>query len=1191
MPALAIRRCLPIFLLAFATVSVAGGAEGRIESWPLAPRKPAAGATRFATLPPAVTGIHSPNPYDDPRMWGDRYKVFMLGPIGTGVAIADYDGDGRPDVFVTNKCATNRLFRNLGDWRFEDVTDRAGVAGPTDAWKGGVAFADVNNDGRPDLYVCRWNAANLLYINQGDGTFREQALAAGVAVRDASMMAAFCDYDRDGWLDFYLQTNFLDAVAYPDGRRDRLFHNRGDGTFEEVTDRAGIFGETHGHSATWWDFNTDGWPDLYVANDFTPPDQLYRNNGDGTFTDVLAATLPHTPIYAMGSDLGDVDNDGRIDLFVADMLPTDPQRDRRTMIELRERFPDLPDPSWPAQFVRNALYLNTGAARFQEAAELAGIASSDWTWAVRFEDLDNDGRLDLFVTDGMVRDLFENDLTRKIEGFSALEQGRAVKAWPVLREPNHAFRNLGDLQFVEAGSEWGLDHRGVSFGAAFGDLDSDGDLDLVFVNYDAEPTVCRNDGVDGHSLEVRLRGTASNRFGVGATVRIETATGPQVRQLVLARGYMSTSEPLLHFGLGTETTIRQLTVVWPSGSEQTFTDLAADRIYEITEPSDGQFARTVLARPAAKSTWFVENAGELGLQLASHDATQVNELTAQPLLPSRQDPLGPALAIGDLDGDGHDDLVLGGAAGEGLQLCLADGQGRFRPPVSSTRTVGAADAGVAIFDANADGRSDVFVTKGGAVLPADDGGYQPRLLFSRGGGRYQAPVGDALPVFTASAGPAVVADFDRDGQLDGFIGGRVVVGSYGATPRSALWMNRGNRFADETAARAPGLATAGMISGALITDVDQDGWPDLLLARQWDTIQYWHNEAGKGFVDRSAYAGFSSVGSGWWNSLATADFNGDGRLDYVAGNLGLNTPYRASPASPARLYRGDFGAAGREQLVEATVEQGREMPRRGRDKLIATFPALARKLPNYAALGTATLSGLFGAEALTKAQRLEATEFRSGVFLSQPDGTFRFAPLPRIAQVAPVFGMVAADFDGDGCTDLALVQNSFAPIPQVGRFDGGIGQILRGDGRGSFTPAPAAETGFVVPGDGKALALIDRDQDGRPDLVASTHNGRVFLFSHQGSPGGNWFTVALAGPAGHPRALGARITVSMRDGKTQVLEISGGSGYLSQSAAKGFFGYRADNPPREIEVAWPSGMTTRRPWQADETAIQIAETR
>lgn len=828
--------------------------------------------------------------------------------------------------------------------------------------------------------------------------------------------------------------------------------------------------------------------------------------------------------------------------------------------------------------VRSAVYLNTGTDRCLEAACLMGLSATDWTWSVRFEDLDNDGRLDLHVTNGMIRNFFDADLHARVANFPPAERSRAIKAAPVLVEKNLAFRNRGDLQFEDVSAAWGLDQAGVSFGAAFGDLDGDGDLDLVFINYEGNPIVCRNDSDHGHSIIVALHGTISNRFGAGATVQIETAAGPQVRQLVLARGYMSSSEPVLHFGLGDEGVVKQLTVKWPSGQDQSFENLAADRRYTITEVANGAEQPSKSEAPKDHGQ-FEEVSQRMGLALTTKDA-RVDELKGQPLLPFRQNPFGPGVAIGDLDGDGRDDIVVGGMTGQPTQIALCRGNEAYHAQFISANPEGAADAAPLVFDADGDGRNDLLLPKGGVAHPAGDAAYQPMLYVSRGDKRFhEAPPG-ALPAFTSSAGPCVAADFDRDGRLDIFIGGRVVPGAYGAIPRSALWMNRGDHFSDETESLAAGLTRAGMVAAVLATDVDQDGWMDLLVALQWGEIQCWRNLTGKGFENRSERFGFSSAGSGWWNSLAAADFNGDGRLDYVVGNVGLNTPYHATPQQPALLYRGDFDSSGQQQLIEASPDGSVFVPRRGRSTMIAAMPSLARKFPTFAGYAKATVEDIFGEEPLRQAARLQATEFRSGVFLSQPDGTFRFTPLPRLAQIAPIYGLVAADFDGDGRADICAVQNSYAPISETGRFDGGLGQVFRGDGHGGFIPVPARESRLIVPGDGKGLACLDVDGDGWPDLIVTRNNSTVLVFRNSGQPGRNSFAVTLEGSPANRQAIGARIEIVMEYGGQQTAEVSAGGGYLSQSSATCFFGFEQSNAPREIRIAWPSGAHSSHPWAA-----------
>jgi hypothetical protein len=1184
-------------LVVFSQSTVTIGSEF-IESRPLLQRDTPADGPRFERLDSARTRIDFEHYWTPPEKYAPKLDNSVA---GGGVAIGDYDGDSAPDIYLTRPFGGGRLFRNLGSLRFEDVTMAAGV--DDEKWATGATFADIDNDGDLDLYVCGYDCANRLYVNQGNGTFVEQARAAGLDFHGASLMMSFADYDRDGDLDGYLLTNrltpdtpyldfdaelvrglwvapaekreFVDVITKKDGsplaiqagQFDHLYENKGDGTFKDISRKAGIRGTDFGLSATWWDYNGDGWPDLYVANDFFGPDYLYRNNADPdrtAFENVVSKALPHTPWFSMGSDSADINNDGLPDLMASDMASTSHFKQKLMMGDMETSGWFLTFPT-PRQYMRNAVYLNTGTDRFMEAAYLTGLANTDWTWALKFGDYDNDGRVDLFVSNGMTRYWFNSDLRNKRSG-SFEEDFEAIwRDQPPQAEPNLAFRNLGDLAFENVGPAWGLDDVGVSFGAAAGDLDGDGDLDLIVNNFEGPAVVYRNRAQDGHRVTLRLHGKESNRWGIGATVRIEHDETQQVRYLTLSRGFMSSDEPVVHFGLGESEMVERMTIAWPSGRTQTFTDLQTDRFYEIREPAESS-QDEIAADEVPKGPLFERFEG---IGRMRHKEAPFDDFRRQRLLPNRLSRLGPGMACADVDGDGDEDLFLGGAAKQAGSIYFNDGKGTFEPGPKEPFSKDAAceDMGILFLDVDSDGDSDLYIVSGGVEAGQDDERLLDRLYLNDGSGGFSKSPPDALPSLSESGGVATCADFDRDGDLDLFVGTRVVPGKYPLPASGRLFRNIGGRFEDVTSEAASGLENTGLITSALWSDVNADGWLDLLVTHEWGPTKLFMNEQGA-LVDHTDKANLGEI-TGWFNGISGRDVDGDGDIDYVVTNFGLNTKYHASADHPATLFYGDFMGRGYSCVVEATFEDETLYPVRGRSCSIDAMPSLIKQFPTFEKFAGAELGGIYSPDKLSDAYTVKANTLSSILLLNDGQGRFEKRDLPRLAQISPAFGVVLAEFDGKAGPDLLLAQNFFGPQPETGRMDGGVGLLLTGAEHG-FEPVWPNRSGIVVPGDATSLVTTDLNGDRRLDFVMGINNESAVAFANRGESDAETLVIRLAGEAGNPTAVGARVTAFGTDGISQTAEIYAGGGYLSQSSPSLVFA----GPIEQFDVRWPDGMAT-----------------
>jgi hypothetical protein len=1108
----------------FATILVALACRGSEQPAPL-----------FEPLSASTTGVTFENTLPEtPELNILNYLYYYN---GGGVAAGDIDGDGLTDLYFTSNFGPNRLYRNKGNFQFEDVTDRAGVADP-EGWKTGVTMADVNGDGRLDIFVSAvshlaMKGHNVLYINNGNGTFSDRTKELGLDFAGYSTQAVFFDYDCDGDLDMYLLNSSTHTERRLGDHReplppnaasaDRLYRNDG-GHFVDVSAAAGIRDNDHGVQGFGLgvvasDLNGDGCPDLYVANDFQENDFLYINNCAGAFTESITKATAHTSRFSMGVDAADFNNDGHADIFVADMLParedvlkTSASTEGFELFNLRLRA------GYHPQYERNTLQLNRGNGRFSDIGYLAGVAATDWSWAPLFADLDNDGRKDLFVSSGIYRR--PNDLdyiafvgSDAVQG--SLARGITRENLPLTRRmpqvpiANHAYRNNGDLTFTDMAEAWGLAEPGFSNGATYVDLDNDGALDLVVNRINARAAVYRNKARtvnrNGY-LTVALRGSGANTAGVGTRVTVKTTSGWQTLEQSLTRGFQSSVDPRLHFGLGAATQVDSLVVVWPDRRTEVLTNVPANQTITLSQAAAviPSVAPRVILSAGARVSGQVKDPHRperepsrpaltdvtttLGADVR-HRENDFLDYAREPLIPHRLSTEGPALAVGDVNGDGLDDLYVGGARWQPGTLLLQQSNGTFRPRTQPEIAADSAaeDVDAAFFDADGDGDADLYVVSAGNELTGQDDALRDRLYLNDGRGSFRR-AHDALPAFYDNGSCVVPGDFDGDGDIDLFVGSRVVAGKYGLTPRSHLLENDGSgHFSDVTEAKAPALADAGMVTSAAWVKRTGTKALDLVVVGEWMPVRVFRQESGT-FTDRTADAGLTRT-EGWWNTVTAADLNGDGRLDLVLGNVGLNSYITVSPNEPARLYVADFAHNGTLQQVLTSYKNGVSYPIAGRDELVKVIPSLAPRFPTYASFGASRVADIFPARDLEAATVREARVFASSVAIAKSDGTYDLRPLPVEAQLAPVFAVLPHDFDGDGHVDLLLAGNLFGVQPVLGSYDASAGLLLHGTADGRFTPMTNVD--LSLEGETRDLKLVRHAGGG--SLIAVARNNSTLL--------------------------------------------------------------------------------------------------
>lgn len=1058
----------------------------------------------FELLPPASTQIDFTNALPvDARFNILNYEYYYN---GGGVAVGDINNDGLDDIYFTANLGRNKLYINKGGFIFEDITATAGVEG-RQGWHTGATMADVNADGFLDIYVCKSGRfgtkyrENELFINNGDGTFTEKASQYGLNDPSYSTQALFFDFDRDNDLDMFLVNHSVELLT-PDYIKkwkknvhphvgDKLYEND-KGYFRDISSQAGIKQTALGYGlgVAAGDINNDGYPDVYVTNDYTESDYLYINNGDKTFRESIKQRTRHISNFGMGVDMGDINNDGWVDIFTADMAPEDNYRQKTNMKSMDvESFYKAVRLGFHYQYMSNALQLNRGKGKFSEMAQYAGVSNTDWSWAGLFGDLDNDCWQDIYVTNGFRREFANKDFIRyksaKIKQASTMGNQARFEVISELLDTlqegklsNYVYRNLNDLGFTNSNSNWGLDQPSFSNGASLADLDNDGDLDLIVNNIDHTAFVYKNNSserVGDNYLQVGFEGPKGNPGGLGCKVMLKTEEFVQVRENFPTRGYQSSVPPYSHFGLGDAPSVPEVTVLWPDGNRQTLKNVQGNQRL-VLKYDDAHENHS--KEKNCKLLFHKINANGLNFK---HEENDYNDFEREVLLPHKMSQFGPALAVADVDANGIDDVYIGGAKGQSGRLFFQVDNEKFKAvdnqPWQADST--SEDVDALFFDADNDGDKDLYVVSGGNEFAQEDSHLQDRLYLNDGYGHFQKSRGK-LPHLRSSGGVVVSHDFDHDGDEDLFVGGRLTPQMYPTPASSHLLVNHKGVFTVADMQCTPEFEKLGMVTSALWTDYNQDGWEDLLIAGEWMPLTLFKNE--KGCLTRVHIPSFES-NIGWWNSLAQYDFDQDGDLDYVAGNLGLNYKYKADMDAPFHVYANDFDENGSLDIVLGYDGNGELYPLRGLQCSSQQMPFIKSKFKSYHEFGKATLKDIYDESKLETALHYGATNFANSYIENMGNGTFNWRPLPNLAQLSAINSMLIQDFDGDSIPDLIIAGNNHAVEVETIRNDASYGLFLKGDGKGKFTPVDMHVSGLELSGDVKKISLL-RTQAGQLMVAA-----------------------------------------------------------------------------------------------------------